>query len=525
MALSARSARALPLLLLGVLLIPGCAWFRVLARPEPEVRPEPWELVCFWVDCGTPTEDSPPGPRDAGREWGEDPNQRRIALAGRLEDGFLQVDEVSAWTAERGHAPLGVEGSAATLERACRETLSRRVPGPGVEIDRIAAARRGEGVAVPISFAKRGEGGPEGTVKRLVVFGDSLSDPGNLKKRLKIFPASPYYLGRFSDGPNWVEHFSATTGVPAYNHAVGGAVSVEHPDIPAAGIISAIQQGAQYLLTGSVRESVGHYLELDLVDGQVQRTNDTVFVVWSGGNDYLSKEPISGDVETMLDSPDSASGYPRIVEQTIAGIADQVRRLHAAGGRRFVVLNLPDLGRIPGVLHNESYRKDAEIDDVARRTQLSRRLSALSRRHNRDLRAEVEKLRRELPGTKILLTDAAGSFDRLRWQRAPDSWRRFDYGFDLAAQRSRELRDRRGVVQIQDRCYQGGYLGTSDPTKVCTARDRTFFWDSVHPTSYLHCWMAYFVERDLAEAGLMPPVRDPRDQRDYCEARRRPREG
>ena len=37
------------------------------------------------------------------------------------------------------------------------------------------------------------------TIKRLVIFGDSLQDNGNLIKTLKI-PGKPYYGGRFSNG-------------------------------------------------------------------------------------------------------------------------------------------------------------------------------------------------------------------------------------------------------------------------------------------------------------------------------------
>src|SRR6516165_9890966 len=42
--------------------------------------------------------------------------------------------------------------------------------------------------------------------RRLVVFGDSLSDTGN---SLFLFgvPQPPYYNGRWSNGPNWVDYF------------------------------------------------------------------------------------------------------------------------------------------------------------------------------------------------------------------------------------------------------------------------------------------------------------------------------
>jgi phospholipase/lecithinase/hemolysin len=45
------------------------------------------------------------------------------------------------------------------------------------------------------------------------------------------------------------------------------------------------------------------------------------------------------------------------------------------------------------------------------------------------------------------------------------------------------------------------------------------FWDVVHPTSYTHCWVAYFIQQELARAGLLPQPPDPDAQRAYCAAR------
>ncbi len=508
----------------------GCAWFRVLARPDAEPAPPsaPWTVVCVWVEHRAPGPDASLGPLEHDHVWARDPNGRRVAVRGGLEDGFLRVDELYAWTPERGEEPLGVAPSLEALQLFCGDTRATALPGRNVSLDRIAAARDGEDVDVPLAFAPDLPAAPKSTVKRIVVFGDSLSDPGNLKRRLKIFPLAPYYLGRFSNGANWTQYLAERTALPVYNHAVGGSVSVPHDDIPAAGIISAVQQGAQFLLTGSLDEYVGDYLQRDLLDGQLQRTNDTVFFLWSGGNDYLSKEPISGDIGVLLDEPNDPAGYVRVVEQATASIADQVRRLHAAGGRRFVVMTLPDLGTIPGVLHNESYRPDGKESEVARRAQLSRRMAKLTDYHNTELEKRIDAVRRELPGASVSILDVEKAIEQIRAGRLPSGdersprAQRFTYGFDLTSLRNTELRDRRGVIAIQDRCYRGGYLGTSDPQDVCTEEPRAFFWDMVHPTSFTHCWLAFFVERQLAQDGLIAQAPDAEAHRAYCEGRQEP---
>ena len=509
------------------LLAPGCAAFRMLSRPdlEPAPAPAPWTVRCTWVEHRPAGLEQDLGPLDHGHVWAQDPNGRRIAIRGGLEDGFLRVDDLVAWTPERGDEPLGLAPSVDALRWLCADTVARELPGRDVTVDRIAAARDGEEVDVAPALADDLPSAPKTTAKRIVVFGDSLSDPGNLKRRLLVFPNAPYYLGRFSDGPNWTQYLSERTGLPLYNHAVGGAVSVAHPDVPASGIISAVQQGAQFLLTGSVEEYVTHYLTRDLQDGQLQRTNDTVFVLWSGGNDYLSKEPISGEIDTLLDEPSDPSGYLTVVDQTTTAIADQVRRLHAAGGRRFVVMTLPDLGTVPGVLHNESYRAaDDGVSEVARRVQLSRKMTNLTRHHNEELADKIADLQRELPGTSITLLHTQQAIASILANRLPASGERrggarFVYGFDLRSLRSRELRDRKGVIPIQDRCYRGGYLGTGDPENVCGEEARAFFWDMVHPTSYTHCWLAFFVQRDLVRAGLLDGEPDARAHRTYCDRR------
>lgn len=524
------SVRPAMLAMLLVANASGCAWFRVLARPDPEPAPPsaPWAVVCVWVEHRPPGREASLGPLDHDHLWARDPNGRRVAVRGGLEDGFLRVDELYAWTPERGEEPLGVPPSREALQLFCDDTLASALPGRNVSLDRIAAAREGEDVEVPMAFAAELPAAPESTVKRIVVFGDSLSDPGNLKRRLKVFPLAPYYLGRFSDGPNWTQYLAERTALPVYNHAVGGAVSVPHDDIPAAGIISAVQQGAQFLLTGSLDQYVGDYLQRDLLDGQLQRTSDTVFFIWSGGNDYLSKEPISGDIGVLLDEPNDPAGYVRVVEQATTSIADQVRRLHAAGGRRFVVMTLPDLGTIPGVLHNESYRPEGKVSDVARRAQLSRRMAKLTDYHNDELEKRIDTVRRELPGASVSILDVEKAIEHIRAGRLPSGdetsprVRRFAYGFDLKSLRSTELRDRRGVIAIQDRCYRGGYLGTSDPQDVCTEEAKAFFWDMVHPTSFTHCWLAFFVERQLAQDGLIDRAPDAAAHRAYCERRQEP---
>ena len=70
--------------------------------------------------------------------------------------------------------------------------------------------------------------------QNLVVFGDSLSDNGNTFISVGL-PKAPYYDGRWTNGPNWVDYFSQLAGIPdvsaflrngGTNFAVGGSTSL-----------------------------------------------------------------------------------------------------------------------------------------------------------------------------------------------------------------------------------------------------------------------------------------------------------
>lgn len=67
----------------------------------------------------------------------------------------------------------------------------------------------------------------------MIIFGDSLSDTGNLYRYMwyKLPLSPPYYYGRFSNGPLWIEHLYDSYYPQDYtegfqNYAVGGAAAI-----------------------------------------------------------------------------------------------------------------------------------------------------------------------------------------------------------------------------------------------------------------------------------------------------------
>jgi len=61
------------------------------------------------------------------------------------------------------------------------------------------------------------------TYDKLIVFCDSYCDVGNIFALTGgAEPAAPYYNGRFSNGPIWLDHVAGFLGVPLKPSALGG---------------------------------------------------------------------------------------------------------------------------------------------------------------------------------------------------------------------------------------------------------------------------------------------------------------
>ena len=154
---------------------------------------------------------------------------------------------------------------------------------------------------------------------KLVVLGDSLSDTGNVyAATVGTVPASPpYYAGRFSNGPVWVEYLAEALDLEADNYAYGGA-QTDHANLfDGLGGID---------FPGLADEVVALMAQPGGLDP------GAVYVVWAGANDFraaLSR----GTAPDML--------------AMIGNIVNAVGTLYFAGAQHVVVPNLPDLGLTP----------------------------------------------------------------------------------------------------------------------------------------------------------------------------------
>jgi phospholipase/lecithinase/hemolysin len=180
------------------------------------------------------------------------------------------------------------------------------------------------------------------TFSQLFVFGDSLSDTGNafiatgglVNPTQATPPSPPYFPGRFSNGPIWVDDLGSKLGLtPAVyanlipggpsptegiNFAVGGATTgdfnafVPSPPFPPSGLQAQIKTFTSLKAAGLPADS------------------NALYTVLAGGNDF-----ISGSIDP--------SG-------SVNNVSKAVTDLYNAGARNILVSNLPDLGKTPRAL-------------------------------------------------------------------------------------------------------------------------------------------------------------------------------
>ena len=157
---------------------------------------------------------------------------------------------------------------------------------------------------------------------QIVVFGDSLSDTGNVFAASGgVTPVPEYFNGRFSNGPNWVERLAGAFGLPVVPSALGGTNNA---------FGGATTGGSG----GSVPSLLDQFAGYSAAHASADAS--ALYVVWGGGND-------------MRDALLAPATIPTAITAAVANLQSILTGLNAKGAQRFLVPNLPNLGLIPEV--------------------------------------------------------------------------------------------------------------------------------------------------------------------------------
>ena len=182
------------------------------------------------------------------------------------------------------------------------------------------------------------------SISQLVIFGDSLADTGNNAALVdggafgvppgsrtltpilnsSFIPDLPYATNRYSNGPVWTDQFAAALALSATNSLAGGT------NFAFGGALTG--PGGQ---VPSLLDQVGQFLG---AIGGVAPAN-ALYVVEGGGNDARQA------FETA-----ALGGNPNpLIASYAANVGSILTTLETAGARDFLLFDVPDIGKVPGI--------------------------------------------------------------------------------------------------------------------------------------------------------------------------------
>ncbi len=172
----------------------------------------------------------------------------------------------------------------------------------------------------------------------LVVFGDSLSDSGNVFElttgspdHLQDPPSPPYFDGRATNGPNWIDYFADQLGIPrptAYLQSASGTNYAFAGAATGGGASTRFPSPTSPQNTPLTVDNVGTQIESFLTNNQSFQQNQLV-TLWAGAGDLKG---ITGptDIITIVDNLES-----------------HIRTLNNNGATTVVIPNQLDSGLAP----------------------------------------------------------------------------------------------------------------------------------------------------------------------------------
>jgi phospholipase/lecithinase/hemolysin len=167
----------------------------------------------------------------------------------------------------------------------------------------------------------------------IYAFGDSLSDAGNIyTATLGTIPGAPYSNGRFTNGPVWVQDLSASLGLGALTASLQGGNDFAYGSAMT-GNLPGYTAGPQDL-TGPT----GQIAQFEALHPTASPT--ALYTIWIGSNDLSY---IAANAATPATAAADAGAAVANIDSAIASLAGE-------GAKDFLVLTVPDLGKIPATI-------------------------------------------------------------------------------------------------------------------------------------------------------------------------------
>jgi len=316
----------------------------------------------------------------------------------------------------------------------------------------------------------------------LVAFGDSLLDAGTYSPVAE----AKFGGGRYTTNPGLnftqlIARFYGSELTPAFvggyglplvpaggrNYAQGGSRVTMQPGIDHAAAGSPHADFAEQT-TIPVKEQVAEFLK-----AHQRFSPDQLILINGGANDIffqLAAAQAAGTAQAQQDAI-------KAITQSALDLAGIVGTIVKSGATHVVVVNMPDIGKVPAGL--------ASVD----RGQL---LTQISQLFNSTLAGALSQ--QDL-GEKVLLIDTFSFGDDIIANFQQHGFRVSNTGFacDLSAQVMKATN-----LHLDNPSVFGQALFCSPQTYVSKGADETFmFADTIHPTTHLSALFAEFVEQQI----------------------------
>jgi phospholipase/lecithinase/hemolysin len=300
----------------------------------------------------------------------------------------------------------------------------------------------------------------------LFAFGDSLADDGNIligTRALRMNPPVPpsatphrtYFEGRFSNGYIGVEYLWQRLSGHQPGSALGLKAFLASPDLQKSCAVDFAFGGTG---TPYLDQTPGGFWAPGL-KGQVELlraalrgrkpATRSLYAIATGANDYR----------------DDPFNVPMNPEHVVRNIEDAIVSLYRLGARDVMVLDLPDLGLIPGNGGDPN-------------------ATLISRAHNKALYAAVARLRGRFPQLRLILVELDPLFNQLRDKLEPAAPALVVFAPTQP-----------GLVAC---LFTNPASCTDAPPALFNAFFGFLFWDIVHPTTETHKYLADYMYDQLA---------------------------
>ncbi|MCS7033179.1 MAG: SGNH/GDSL hydrolase family protein [Phycisphaerae bacterium] len=330
-----------------------------------------------------------------------------------------------------------------------------------------------------------------GPFSGITVFGDSLSDTGNVYRetdgrRMGLFtltarPDQPFYTQRrFTCGSDntglntdpvksqrtsfdgvWHEHLAKRLGLDPATPSLAGGENYAY------GGAETGNGTGNFGITTHLRQQVSQF-----IGNRQQIPSDRLYLVWAGGNDLVNAAQASNATPQTIDAAKTTA---------ISNLKAAITSLYNKGARKFLWPNLPPLEKTPEI---------AKLN-VADQPGPQARFHAVKKAtgdFKADQAAAVTALQQNLPEIQIALLDVFTQFNDLVSNPRNYNLENVDAPFVTTSLSGISV------------------TGSQNRLSVGKNPDTWIFWDSLHPTSYIHSLIGRSAEARVPEPSLLAPL-------------------